>query len=233
MRSQFEALEEGLGRQIAGRGAFGSRPKQLRGVEVTKVDAPDDRAERGVRRDVREELVEDAAMGDGDPAVQRFQGGKVQGPGCQQERHQVDVSSSESIGRDVEDETIDDGGYILVSNATTIAFGFRRRLTENLEWKPLKGSLARRVWAVLVDDNGGRGWRAPRLIQNLQIAKALAGELALDLNILPSAERVGWSPVAQELAGGLGNRRLELRLRLDHVDIAGPESRRVASAVLR
>jgi hypothetical protein len=59
--------------------------------------------------------------------------------------------------------------------------------------------------------------RCPYIVENLKITKALARELALDLNSFPALETVCGRPIANELAVGVCDWRLKLGL--NHVDI--------------
>jgi len=69
----------------------------------------------------------------------------------------------------------------------------------------------------------GNGGCCPNFVQDLKIAKALAGELALHVDSLPALEAIGWGPVAEEAALGVGRRRLKLGL--DHVERGGMRRR--------
>lgn len=89
-------------------------------------------------------------------------------------------------------------------------------LTEYLGREPLKGRLSRLVNALLHHRPLGLlRRRHPNIAQDLQITKALAGELALHLDLLPALEVFGRGPVAEKAALGVGYRRLKLGL--DHV----------------
>lgn len=89
-------------------------------------------------------------------------------------------------------------------------------LTKKLGRQPLDRSIAGSVGAAL----RCRPWRtAEDLVQDLEVPKALAGELALDLDALPALEAVCRGPVPEKSAVGLGDGRLELCL--DHVEGPG------------
>lgn len=93
-------------------------------------------------------------------------------------------------------------------------------LTEDLSRKLLNGSIACSAHTRL----GCLLGRAPYLVEDGEISKALARKLALDLDSLPALEAVGRSPVSLELAMRESNRGPEASgrsdgLGLDHLDV--------------
>ena len=115
---QLQASEQGLGSQVAGQGSLGGRGEELRRVEVAEVESSNDGTQRLVFGNMGQELVEDPRVGDRDLAVQRAQGSKVQGLGCQQERHEIDIAPCHAVRGDIEDEKTNDGAcshHMLVS----------------------------------------------------------------------------------------------------------------------
>ena len=60
---------------------------------MAEVQPPNNGSEGRVSRDVGEEFLKDAGVGDGDLAIQRVEGCSMQGLRRQQKRHQVDITS--------------------------------------------------------------------------------------------------------------------------------------------
>lgn len=96
--------------------------------------------------------------------------------------------------------------------------GHQGLLTDNFGRKSLDGSFTRlgagALWRL--------GGEFEGLMKNLKVTEALAGDLSLDLNLLPSSERVGRGPVPEKLAVGVGDWWFEVRcgcLCLDHIVI--------------
>lgn len=75
---------------------------------MREIQSSHDSAQSRVEGDVREELAEDTGVRNSDLGVQGAQGCRVQGPRGEQERHEIDISGSEAIWRDVRHKLVND-----------------------------------------------------------------------------------------------------------------------------
>lgn len=153
-------------------------------------------------------------MGNGNLAVQRAQRCCMQGFGRQEKGHQVNITSREPTGRDIKNKQVDDrvcGSHHVRRKYSLRMDGRTGGLTQKLD-----GQLLKKGFSGLTSTISSRQFRGriPSQIQQLQVSKTLARQLASYIDLLPSLEVLGRGPVAMESTVWLSQGANEMRL--DH-----------------